>query len=887
MSSISFDNIYLLLIAIPIAAIVTVPFFAAVKKENANRHNVASFVFHILMAIFVAFAAAGTSFVTVITETNVFVVADVSYSAYNNLDTVDSYIENVRKSLPRNSKLGIVCFGKDAELLTGLGGSVKSVSEAAVDASGTDIVNALEYTSSLFKDDVIKRIVLITDGGQTESSDSTLRRTIESLRADNIHVDAIYLNDNIDESVKEVQVTSVDAASNAYLNHEETAVAVLQSSYRANVTAELYRIGVTQPLAQKAVSLSAGSNTVSFTLDTSATGSFVYEVRVTAEETDGDTSYYNNSCYFTQTITGTVRILLITGQEEDYKAAQILFGEDCEIDAYVNDKNVPYSVEDLCLYDEIVLSNVDVSTLTNATMFMSSLDTVVSLFGKSLLTFGNLSIQNRTDEELTQLDDMLPVRYGNNDQDPKLYALVIDSSRSMQIDNRLVIAKQAAAQLVGLLNEDDYVCVFNFYGDSAYLVYPPVCVADESDSVIEMLNNLQPLQGTLIGKGLRTALDSIANLDYSEKQVMLISDGLSFGSEPEDPVSVAKEIYQNGITVSTLGVGKSGDDAATTGQALLQEICAAGGGNYYYCYDPSQLDGIMFGDIADDMTESKIEATTAVKINRRYDDVLSGLDMSGAYVNGFYVGKAKASANVVLTVDYTKSNGGSVTVPLYAYWSYGNGKAASFTSALTGDWLLGWQNSGLDELFISNVISTNTPSERIDYPYALALSIEGNRATVTLTPAELHADARAQITVTLPSASFPADTVSDTFSLEQSVYVCTFELGKAGSYTLAITYSYGGNDYTATIYYYRSYLPEYDSFAVYDSSVLVKSVGGEGTVSLDGNLSLENDDSDVGMYVIDLTVPLLALCAVLFVTDIIVRKLRWSDIKSLFGRGKE
>ncbi len=89
MSSINFDNPWLLLLAIPLAALFIVPFFIAIRKDNANGHNIASGVIHIIMALLIAFVAAGTSVVTTVTQTDVYVLADVSYSANKNLDVVD------------------------------------------------------------------------------------------------------------------------------------------------------------------------------------------------------------------------------------------------------------------------------------------------------------------------------------------------------------------------------------------------------------------------------------------------------------------------------------------------------------------------------------------------------------------------------------------------------------------------------------------------------------------------------------------------------------------------------------------------------------------------------------------------------------------------------
>ena len=71
MNSISFANVYLLFLVIPLVALVTVPFALAVRSDNRNGHNIASLVLHLVMAALIAFAAAGTSIVTVITQTEV------------------------------------------------------------------------------------------------------------------------------------------------------------------------------------------------------------------------------------------------------------------------------------------------------------------------------------------------------------------------------------------------------------------------------------------------------------------------------------------------------------------------------------------------------------------------------------------------------------------------------------------------------------------------------------------------------------------------------------------------------------------------------------------------------------------------------------------------
>ena len=99
MRSVNFDNPYLLLLAIPLLLLVLIPFAIAIRKENRQKSAVASLIMHIIIVCLVTLAAAGTKVTTVLTETTVYVVADVSYSSERELDRVDEYIEEMSKNL--------------------------------------------------------------------------------------------------------------------------------------------------------------------------------------------------------------------------------------------------------------------------------------------------------------------------------------------------------------------------------------------------------------------------------------------------------------------------------------------------------------------------------------------------------------------------------------------------------------------------------------------------------------------------------------------------------------------------------------------------------------------------------------------------------------------
>ena len=428
MKNISFDNPYLLLIIIPLLLAIVIPILIAIRKENKSKSVFVSLALHIVISICIALALGGMIYTTVMTETQVIVVADVSYSANRNLDEVDELIREVQEKLPKNSAMSVVVFGKNCTLLTGPEESFDTVKGSGIDDSATDISQALDFAVEQFKDGVIKRIVLITDGKETHSDAAgKLVTAVENVYANGIYIDAVYVDNNLKEDAKEIQISDVDFAASTYMNHEATADVLIQSSYDTNAIIVLYVEG--ERVSNQAIKISKGYNVINVDLPTGSMGRYDYRIAVTAE---GDYCTTNNTYDFTQTIVSSLDVLLVSWDEADLERARALYGDDAHIDAYIKNPNVPCTVEELCKYDEILLSNVDVRELNNVTAFIDGVEKMVSRFGKSLVTMGDLRIQNKTDDILKDLEDMLPVKYGNRDQDPKLYAIVLDTSRSMQ-----------------------------------------------------------------------------------------------------------------------------------------------------------------------------------------------------------------------------------------------------------------------------------------------------------------------------------------------------------------------------------------------------------------------------------------------------------------------
>ena len=876
MKNISFDNPYLLLIAIPLALAIIVPYLIIRNKDNKTLGWFMSLCVHIVVSVLISLAAAGLMSVTVMTKTTVYVVADVSYSTDRDLDRIDEYIAEIKENLPQNSNLGVVCFGRDTVLLSSAGRTIKSVKEAQLDDSATNIASALGYTETLFGKDVIKRIVLITDGNDTVNKEaSSIAATVNRLSENGVKIDTIFLNSTLKEGETEVQLSGAELAPSAYLNHDSEVNLLIQSSGTTNVMLELLmrdtavegeefeRIGYT------VVNAEPGLDTVTMTLPTNISGEYEYKAVITA---DDDISSYNNECTFRQTVVGKTKVLLVTGKSSDVSTIQSIYGSDAEIDSYVvsaKNNHVPFTIESIIEYDEIIVSNVDVRDINNANAFIDSLDNAVSQYGKSLITLGNLYIQTEDDPLFTKFQEILPVDYGNSAREGKLYTIVLDVSHSMFMAYKFTIARESAIKLLSLLNDDDYICLVTFSGEIK--VRTPARVGDVRQELVQYIDALYTSHGTDIGLGLEEAMKAIKALNLSENQVMLISDGFSFDNT-KDAVEVAGQLFASGTPVSVINTYIPAD--GEQGRATLKRVVGAGeGGNYYEISVVENVGNVVFGSVANDVTEAVIEKNSTVNIERYRDGIVDGIGAL-SQVSGYVQSMAKYDATVPITVNYVKANGYTRAVPLYAYRTHGNGRIASLTTSLSDSWTGLWSDQERTR-FVTNMLISNTPDARVDHPFPVTVEQNDYDAYVEITPGILNPKAMADIVITLPNGK----TISKTLDFDSRKYSYTFDTGKVGTYTVKVTYSYDDKVFSSTESFEIPYLPEYDAFAGFSKANIYEFMRGNGSIVEDEIPNLENERSEITTYNMSYRIPLLIAAIALFLLDVLIRKIKLSKKK--------
>ena len=877
MKNINFDNPYLLLLIIPAVLAIVIPYFITKNKDNKATTWLISLLIHIVIIVVVVLAVAGLSSESVLTETTVYVVADISYSSDRNLDKIDEYIQQIKNNLPEKTKLGVVCFANEPVLLAAPGRKITSVKDITLNTGATDIVEALNYTSKLFdkkeEEGRIKRIVLITDGNDTVTNNaSTIASTVENLTEKNIKIDAIFLDNSVKEDETEVQLLSAEVSKTTYVGHKSEAKFLIQSSTQTEVILELYARKIVEgeetefeKIAQTVVLADSGMSTVRMELLSGEACTYEYKAVVTNKN---DYSSYNNERLFTQKVVENLKILLITGVSQDINTIENAYGEKALVDSYViggGNNRVPFTVEALVQYDEIIIANVDIREIKNVNAFLDSLDMVVSQYGKSLITIGNLQLQTNVDDPIfKKFHELLPVTYGSTRKDGKLYTIVLDVSHSMFMASKFTIAKNAAINLISVLDDEDYICLVTFSG--MVKVQTPKKVKDCKDELISYIRSLSTSHGTDMAMGLEEALKTVKSLNLTENQIMVISDGFSFESE-RTALDVAKDLFNAGATVSTIDtyIYSDGDG----GKKIMKEIAEAGkGGNYYEIMRPEDVTKVVFGSVAEDFIEVVVEKNAQVTIAKYKDDIVKGIT-NIPIVSGYVLSIEKYDAISPLTITYQKNNGYQETVPLYSYRYHGNGKIASFTSNLTGEWTQSW-TSDIKNTFITNLIISNTPKERIDYPFTVTVDKNEYNAYVEIVPSILNPDAKVTINVTLPNGK----TTKKSLAFDAKKYTYSFTTGKTGIYKISITYEYDDFKFEANESFEIPYLTEYDAFATFDKFEVYEFMRGKGEVLVDQIPNMENDKNEVTKYRVSFVIPLLTSAVILFVIDVFIRKLR-------------
>ncbi len=877
MSSIKFTNPYLLFLIIPLAVLSVAIFLFIPKQKKKRLNNIISLCLHLVLSVTLPLAFSDMQINQKKNDTEMYVLVDCSDSEMGNTEKLDEAVKEVyTKATSASSKTGVVCFGKNSFVLVKPGEKLRSVSEAfdekkhpEFERSGSDIASALNFTKDLYSDKSIKKLVLVSDGLETDNS---AMDTISSLLGESISIDSIYLNHPIQD---EVSIMDVEYTDHCFTNRDQEIKVLVQSTGEKKAKVDLESNG--EILQEQETTLASGLNLFTFQVKSDVAGSRDYEVEIKPES---DTFSENNTFRFTQDYSDDFSVLFIGNTEEDFTAFKAVGGysDKVKIKSYVDTANVPYKLADLLKYDEIVLDNMNVMSLNHYEEFTSNLRTAVSSYGKSLLTYG-ATYTSGSIEEVNTYSDMLPVQYEADGS--KALALVIDTSGSMTGEDRMNIAKKGAIRCLDVLSENDYVSIIGF--NDTVKVYQPLTSIKNKNTIIKAINEMSAGGGTVLSAALRKAQDQVYESSCEYKNVITLSDGMP--GESEDTLKkIVKNMANDNIVCSFINI------SSEEGKKLLSTLSDLGNGNYYFCRTAAGLVDVMLSSVSAQVGNTEISETAKIQYRSPDDPVLNDVKTLPD-LEGYNYCRVKGGSTTVLTVQYKKkdenNNIGVATIPIFAYWNFGKGKVASFTSDLTSDWTKSFRSSSSGKQFLNNIIYQTLPERKATSLMDMTASRNGSSMGVSILVDQASVQGKIHVKMIDPLGA--ASEYDLSYDAKNRMYQTNIPVKEKGKYTLDATYfeaddsgNYVEKEKDTFSFFYdfsKEYdvLPQNDDFSL--MSELAKKVSGRFFENASEYTYLLSD-AEMNQFGYFSTMAIFFLVSVLiYLADIFIRKSHFKSKK--------
>ena len=156
---------------------------------------------------------------------------------------------------------------------------------------------------------------------------------------------------------------------------------------------------------------------------------------------------------------------------------------------------------------------------------------------------------------------------------------VIDTSGSMERENRLELVKRALRLLVRELRPTDQIGIVT-YGDRGHALLNPT-EARHDDYIIRIIDGLRPGGSTNAEEGLQIGYEMADRwLDPRRiTRLILFSDGVANVGQtgPDAILRKVRRYVEQGVTLSSVGVGMGNYN-----DVLLEQLANDGNGNYVY-----------------------------------------------------------------------------------------------------------------------------------------------------------------------------------------------------------------------------------------------------------------------------------------------------------------
>jgi Mg-chelatase subunit ChlD len=473
--------------------------------------------------------------------------------------------------------------------------------QAVVKTGGTNLAAALTFARSLFRDDgATHAILLLSDFRETHGRAATVAAALAGERIRLLATPALL------SASRDVQLAEFRVPESAPVSRAVPLEITVASQSAAKVTVAVRRRSAgAQPYFVEARTLEltppagAGPNaearaTVRM-LDHPPTAN-VYVYTATVDGADGPLPgdvRVNNALSAAARVTGPARwaVLARGGSTLDKLAANAPRDLGVAADVF----HVPDLPTDAARYDAfagVLVDGLSSAELPPNSPALRALEAATNA-GKALVALGGEQAFGAGGHPAGGIwERILPIEMTPDDDRVRSILFLVDVSSSMNdtlVQNGVSIRKKdfAAQQLqaVRALRPQDRLGLITFSGSAQ--VAAPLSAEPGRSAFLEAVRGLKIESNTDLYAPLARAREVLAADDAREQLVLLLSDGVQTTSRPRAEIlEEARKLCPPNAdgtrrtTLLTFGIGVGAQDFNATGEALLKDLAAAGGGTY-------------------------------------------------------------------------------------------------------------------------------------------------------------------------------------------------------------------------------------------------------------------------------------------------------------------
>lgn len=737
---IKFDRPLFLLLLIAFLALTIIPYFTISKRYRKTRNRITSMVLHTIVSLMVVLILSGMIFVK--TSANIsnelILLVDVSSSEKDTETARDDFIKTViNRCRLDNVRMGIVTFGFDQEYAVPLTRDYDKAFDAykaaaKPDVSATNIASSLLYAQELLTKPECSKIVLVTDGKETDENANAVIRRISST---GIKVDVANINSELGD--EELQIIGVTLPDYHISIDDEFALSVdIHGNFSAPEEIQI-RLIDNDLESDEIIETTISKGIYTYTFKHKFTTEGLHKLKV--EVVDLEDNVIENNSYVSYYYLAVYNNILILEQKEGQ--SEILASILTETDSFkvkvldIHGDELPKTLDELAEYDEVIMNNIANRDIPSE--FVNILHEYVYTLGGGLFTTGGTDdtgeahAYNRDDMIGSLYQKILPVQ-AINYTPPVGVIVIIDRSGSMgSMDDSgnslLEWAKAGASSCLNALTERDYFGLMTL--DTEHNTILELTKRSEESKIYSAIQSLDKATG---GTSFKNAIDRAGQAlralkDVDKKHIIIVSDGQVPESEVEVYEGYAENFYNtDGISISVVGVDMSIPNGDYSGNVKDIETKSAYGkmlrltritNGTLYVVPKSQNDklvSMMREDLnAPEIKEVNYEeyypimtkptAPIFKEVERSEDS--KNMNAMTVKLEGFYGVKVRSPEYVYLIGEYN--------VPIYAQWRYGEGTVGSLMVDVYGEWSGDLLEDDNGRRFIRNVVSTITPTEAI------------------------------------------------------------------------------------------------------------------------------------------------------------------------------